>query len=533
MNSRRILVALFLLGFALRALLVALPLEESISRILTDDAYYNLQVARHVLAGEGATFDGRHPTNGFHPLWMVACFLPLQLEDPVQVTRGLLALASLVDLLGAAVLFAVLRRVAAPTFALVVTGAWLLNPVTIGLALNGLDTPLVFLLTTMAVGALISEASMERPRRRRTDSLFALAFLARVDVLILCAMLGAFRVLEWLRKRHTLGSVFATAGILAVTIVPYFAWNRIVYGLWTPASGLALSEHLVHASGLHPGEGAGAAAWLAYFGEALSKFLPEYLAFYGANLLQGPVTGASSLVVLAGLFSLAVVFAFASWTALRNRIDSRGWLPSIEIFVVLVPVAYFGAYLLRLGPKTRYILPALIAAWFVAGMASRTWSKRDLLRRLGLALLPILALNLTWGWVQLFATPDLHGWTRRANLTKGLEVLSEIPEDARIGAFNSGVYAFFSGRDVVNLDGLINNDAYFAIRDHRLVDFIVEDDIDYVLDFADQIQLYLSAFGGLPLERFGERFEIAREIPLEDPLLAAANQRLLLLRVRR
>lgn len=35
-----------------------------------DDAFYYFEVARNVASGNGFTFDGIHPTNGFHPLWL-------------------------------------------------------------------------------------------------------------------------------------------------------------------------------------------------------------------------------------------------------------------------------------------------------------------------------------------------------------------------------------------------------------------------------------------------------------------------------
>ncbi len=36
-----------------------------------DDAFYYFQVARHIVAGQGISFDGINLSNGFHPLWML------------------------------------------------------------------------------------------------------------------------------------------------------------------------------------------------------------------------------------------------------------------------------------------------------------------------------------------------------------------------------------------------------------------------------------------------------------------------------
>ena len=45
--------------------------EPAYLTLTVDDSYYYLQIARHLAAGDGFTFDGLNPTNGFHPLWLL------------------------------------------------------------------------------------------------------------------------------------------------------------------------------------------------------------------------------------------------------------------------------------------------------------------------------------------------------------------------------------------------------------------------------------------------------------------------------
>src|SRR5512137_2142588 len=40
---------------------------------IRDDAYYYYKVAQNISEGHGSTFDGLHPTNGYHPLWLLIC----------------------------------------------------------------------------------------------------------------------------------------------------------------------------------------------------------------------------------------------------------------------------------------------------------------------------------------------------------------------------------------------------------------------------------------------------------------------------
>ena len=53
----------------------------------------------------------------------------------------------------------------------------------------------------------------------------------------------------------------------------------------------------------------------------------------------------------------------------------------------------------------------------------------------------------------------------------------------RLGSFNSGIYGFFCGSPVVNLDGVVNGRAYEAMRSRRLLAYLRDEaQLDYVLD---------------------------------------------------
>ena len=60
---------------------------------------------------------------------------------------------------------------------------------------------------------------------------------------------------------------------------------------------------------------------------------------------------------------------------------------------------------------------------------------------------------------------------------------------ARIGAFNAGLLGYFSERTVVNLDGVVNADAYHALREDWLMDYIVSKRIGYLVDTEGHIPL--------------------------------------------
>ncbi|MCA9573619.1 MAG: hypothetical protein KC656_37550, partial [Myxococcales bacterium] len=76
--------------------------------LLFDDSFYYLEIARHIVAGQGSTFDGIHPTNGYHPLWMAVCTAVMALGADTDTAPRLLLTGQL--LAWAGVLVALLRR---------------------------------------------------------------------------------------------------------------------------------------------------------------------------------------------------------------------------------------------------------------------------------------------------------------------------------------------------------------------------------------------------------------------------------------
>ncbi len=55
-----------------RLLIVAQPIPTQLDKTLPDDAYYYFLTARNAAEGRGASVDGINPSNGWHPLWMLA-----------------------------------------------------------------------------------------------------------------------------------------------------------------------------------------------------------------------------------------------------------------------------------------------------------------------------------------------------------------------------------------------------------------------------------------------------------------------------
>lgn len=258
-------------------------------RYFTSDAFYYLNIARNFANTGLFSFDGVHPTNGFHPLWQLlvaflykAC-LVLHLND--------LAYCYLVVLLGTAFLtLAVLilgrtisrTRGEVPTsFTLLPVGvyAFVLSPVwlfqqdvlgnvspaegpfplygTVWSYANGMESSLA-LLSFALLGLFWTRVSCASHRSALTMGLMgAFVVLARLDqVFIASSILGGVAC-RWIRSEREKAArhVILLGGSFALPVSLYLLLNVLYCGSAFPVSGASkLSfEHVGRANfhGLH------------------------------------------------------------------------------------------------------------------------------------------------------------------------------------------------------------------------------------------------------------------------------------------
>jgi hypothetical protein len=79
-----------------------------------------------------------------------------------------------------------------------------------------------------------------------------------------------------------------------------------------------------------------------------------------------------------------------------------------------------------------------------------------------------------------------------------------------LGGWNTGIVSYFSGRTVVNLDGVVNDQAIPYLRRRDLASYMDQRHIDYLVDGEGQIDFFMSGFGGQPDWR--SRYSLVKQI---------------------
>ncbi|MGQ9457243.1 MAG: hypothetical protein ACUVS5_03040 [Anaerolineae bacterium] len=462
-------------GLAVRVAIAWQPLPVLVPKVLSDDAFYYVKIAEHMAQGLGPTFDGEHPTNGFHPLWalLLSGLALAQGEGRVPLSWAL-SVSALLDAGTGFLIYLVARRTLGGTGpALLSSGVYLLHPLAILEGVNGLETALA----TLAFAGLFAYFVLVlRPRPTWAayagfGFLSACMVLARTDYVFLTVVLGLERLA---RERGKAVPRLALAGLVFLLgLAPWLVWSQVAVGTLVQTSGLAVPHvirvYLFNLSGL-----TGVLRWLGpvlYLSSALAQGIVRY----------------------GGAQGLVLILLLLLWTAGRRSRAVPGPRPvgSGALFLPLLASALhlgfhaYGRWFLR----GWYYAPWMVGmAWAVGWVAAHAeWPPLPPRRWIwgGLAAV-FLAVAVgqgvrTWG-------RGLWPWQERV-VQASLWAKENLPPGTRLGAFNAGIPGYFSGFAVVNLDGVVNGEAFAAVRERRILAYLERAGVTHLLDWRSTVEV--------------------------------------------
>ncbi len=487
MRSLRLWLPYTVIGFAalVQLLLMLQPITSLLTNILPDDAFYYFQIARNIVEGHGSTFDGITLTNGYHPLWMVI-LLPLFyfLSDggihDLQPIYAALLITVAFNVVTAVLLKGLISRVTNNVWiASLALAAWCLNPFVLYETLNGLETSLALMLLTVFFTLAV------RAEKRGTYASYigvgiaaGLLVLARLDMACYVIAYGVWMLYAhgWVRGLR-LGLYAAVPAMALVSL--WLAYNVMEFGmLLTSASG---GNELVNHTLVAQDNGTG----LLVYVRATAYMLVTYCTIVLERM------GAAWLLFIA--IGLTAARCFISEKRLQWR------KPEISLMV-----AFFAGFLLlfflnagiRFTGRTWYFISAnlflaLFLAWSLA--SARFSAMRVSVACAALFLVMIPSFALSWKSTLHNQMSNQQGMYEMAAF-----IHKSLPVDTVVGVFNAGIIGYFSGIRVINLDGLVNNHAYEAMRTRALFAYIERENISYIADFPIYLTYRYRSFFGIP-----------------------------------
>ncbi len=533
-----ILAAALLAGLAIRLHLASLPPYETLTRLLDDDTFYYLQVARNTAAGNGVTFDGVSPTNGFQPLWMAILVLIFTVvpRNPDVVMHLTLALCSICSIASAYLVFRIISRVLGYRWSgLCAALFWALNyPAVIRIGLNGLETSLSLVTFALTTYAYLHVRECATPRRMfLLGMLLGIAVLARVDHLAL-ALVFPLDLLCFNRgypRPRPAAWVAAFSG-MTLMLAPWIIWSVHSSGTPVPASGQAISyrHRFWRTSLLEPYNLLLTVKYIALGIQHLFEAIDLGLV---VRLFPKTLRGVNPAALLGGL----TVLAAAMYGICRLYWDAYRPLFFLILYASLLVLVYSTG----LFPGIRYLHTAVFILVLLLCALGETLM-RSLTKQLahrGARLLRVSVILLVTVYVTATLTNTLGVWSCSDRpfgsfiwtmYDDGVRWINEetAPEDI-IGSFNAGIYGYYSRRRVVNLDGVINDNAYRAIRAGTLLSYIEAEGIRYIVDWEGQAYFFLDNFGG----RAGYRKQLRKVAEFTEGRTGAKGKRLQVFEVLR
>lgn len=499
LKDNRLFLGALLPVFAGYLLLAWQPIEKLLSAFLVDDSFYYFKPASNLAMGLGPTFDGEHLANGYHPLWMgiSAAIYYLFPGDRILPIHIILTLSVLFFFGSAFFCWKIISRLVADRSArIILILSYALNPWNVSNTLNGLETPLALFMLSALFWILLGILD---GRNNISDFLMlgavgGLAVLARLDHGLFLAAIFLYFVFSGKFSWKSVSAFFLPAFLLAA---PWFMYNYLYFGSPIPASGLSYTMINYRLWFYKDRSAIQVVLWSLYNFLGTVAFtlrtigLPNY--YSGYDLWKSFLSlSAIFLPVMSAVTYFYVVRKNQFLEYLRKIMSSGEWKALVIFFA-----AYSGLVIvhggIRWSAREWYFasfsfLVSISLALFIGGIHLSDYRRRILIF---FALLLGLSFFISWG--NVFTQ---YG-SQREMYNTAMWVRDNLPEDARIAAFNSGILGYFSDHYVMNSDGLINNSAFEAMKRNRLWDLFKKERIDYIVDYEITLTYRFKTFLGI------------------------------------
>jgi hypothetical protein len=469
-----------------------------VTGFVNDDAFYFAQWARHVAAGNGPSFDGFEYTDGVRPIWALT-LVPIY----ALVSDGALAIrlcgiwGALVHVAAVALLARALARALRPAAVIAVAAVGMLAPTMTSLSAGVMDWPMnALLMVALCVSVCaLARRSAELPGGPTWAAfgagvLGALNLLQRPETLPLVVALGVLLARAW-----GAGSRRAWCWLLgggAAVLVPFAIASQVLYGAFGSVAGGLKTRLAVE---LWSPETVGTA-----FVTVLRQSPGDLLRDLGAPAILR-AEGAPALVALAWV----VVLVLAAAALARRRPAQRafdsgdhearrvrhfviwplvlyGLVHSVTLAALLHPYLAYGRW---------YFAPQDLALLVLLALAADGAARRLPRPLAALATLVFVGAALLAQARQGLGPPGTPIEGHRVLLEAAAWLADEVPADARVGAHNAGVLAYYARQPVTNLDGLMNTHTFAREcllepdperRRANLLRYLVERDIQWLAD---------------------------------------------------
>lgn len=451
----------FLLAMA-RVIYFEIGPVENLIGVIPDDAFYYIQVARHRAQDGFWTFDGTAPASGFHVLYGYFLFFIYSITPDLHWKTLFLIIGILASFTIAGSAYFTCQTVQSffgRKSAIVAVAPFVIAP-TIVQATVMMESWLVLFFSALTLFVILKIKKLTTYWFIACFLVGLLGSLSRADYGMWPALIFLVLVLtQPIKNSNELKKsswilIGAIVGVLMLFLNNYF-----------------ISGHLFQAS-----------AEVKYYWSALSGH-PLASTIELLFILAFPFLGSFAKPI--GILLCTILLAFTLYAALtklkQKNEKSVDISTSVFIGCAITILSYVCFY--------RYNSQA-IQVWYFANFivpiafcscAIYYYSFKSNL------VLPAFFIFISFnflGLATLFHIPYPH----QASMMKAGIYLKKSNINATFGSWNAGIFSYFSGRPLVNLDGLINDEVFPFIKSNSLLDYIKKRNINYLVDYEAMLK---------------------------------------------
>ena len=282
-----------------------------------DDFFYYLKIAQNLAHGHGSTINGIVPTNGYHPLWLMALTILSFFTSNPRLIHLFLAVTTFVATLATYFLARALNKISGAGDLIANAFAVYVALYSIHIFTGGMEVVLTVPLV-LAVLLVAQHRNFWQQGLWQSVSLGLLVsamVLSRLDTIMLAALM-LLSLLLHPALRRSLRASNAAGFILGLTpLALYFISNRIWFDTWLPVSGMAKQMKFNH----HPS----APAFLSLLHKQHSQLLsvlPVVVAILLLPAIYKQLTGMQK-----ALYPVVLIFPFLYLLLLSCLSDWKLW----------------------------------------------------------------------------------------------------------------------------------------------------------------------------------------------------------------
>lgn len=465
-NKNFILILILTLSLITELIISWQNIPTLLEKIVLDDAFYGISIARNIALGHEITYNGIDVTNGFQVLWVFSLVpIFLVIKDINLAVNVILTFASILNIFTAFIIFKFSKNLFNEKIAIVSTALYALNPLIIFQVLNGIDVTMYTFLVMLTLFYYYSiKDKLNKKNVILLGILIGLTTLGRMDAVFLLIAINLHILYKTRNKTGLKNSIVITL-ISILILSPWFLWSYLTFGTIVQSSGIA-KYSMAH--GIFPFFDLEPKSILD-----VSMISENLIRSFGSIFHQLGIIDFNINPITILLLLFTIIPLIYSLKIIRTL--------KVNITYALLLFSFYNFYLW--GIQIRHFTPVIPTLMIIISYGlyslTRKIGKSDIVFSIIVVVfLIILFFNGYQQWERGY-----YNW--QGEMYKNCIWIKENtnPSDI-IGSFNTGMQIYFTDRRVINLDGVLNFDAIEAIKNKSVIKYMKEKNVTYWVDIV-------------------------------------------------